>query len=222
MGYTSSALSFMLEDLGKTVILTGSQIPMAEVRNDAVDNLLGALTLAGHFVIPEVGLYFSHHLYRGNRSTKVSAFSFDAFDSPNLKPLATVGIDIDVNWHSIFRPTHIARFSAHKNLKRSVSLLRLFPGITLETVKSFLAPPMLGVVLQTYGSGNAPSNRQDLLDAFKEASKRGVVIVNISQCCMFDNSYISLFTLPQQRLLYQQNMPRERFFWSTACARGQT
>ena len=85
MCYTASALSFMLEELGKTVILTGSQVPMAEVRNDAIENLLGALTIAGHFVIPEVGLFFSHSLFRGNRTTKVDAFSFDAFASPNLK-----------------------------------------------------------------------------------------------------------------------------------------
>lgn len=93
-----------------------------------------------------------------------------------------MGIDIDVNWSNVTRPTHISRFTAHKELNSSVSVLRLFPGITLATVTAFLQPPMRGVVLETYGAGNAPSNRQDLLDTFKEATDRGVIIVNISQC----------------------------------------
>ncbi|KAG0324346.1 hypothetical protein BGZ99_001960 [Dissophora globulifera] len=94
MAYTASALSFMLEDLGKTVIITGSQVPITEIRNDAIDNLLGALTIAGHFVIPEVSLYFSNKLFRGNRSSKMDAIDFNAFDSPNLGPLVKVGINI--------------------------------------------------------------------------------------------------------------------------------
>ncbi|KAF9580728.1 hypothetical protein BGW38_002502 [Lunasporangiospora selenospora] len=94
MAYTASALSFMLEDLGKTVIITGSQVPITEIRNDAVDNLLGALTIAGHFVIPEVCLYFSNKLFRGNRCSKVDAIDFNAFDSPNLRPLVNVGINV--------------------------------------------------------------------------------------------------------------------------------
>ena len=94
MAYTASALSFMLSDLGKTVIITGSQVPFAEVRNDAVDNFLGALTIAGHFVIPEVGLYFCNELLRGNRSSKLNALDLDAFDSPNLSPLVKVGVNI--------------------------------------------------------------------------------------------------------------------------------
>jgi lysophospholipase len=94
MAYTASALSFLLENLGKTVIITGSQVPLAEVRNDAIENLLGALTIAGHFVIPEVSLYFHNVLLRGNRCTKVNAVDFHAFDSPNMRPLVKVGIDI--------------------------------------------------------------------------------------------------------------------------------
>ncbi|KAJ3287973.1 hypothetical protein HK104_008387 [Borealophlyctis nickersoniae] len=149
MAFTASALSFMMENLGKTIILTGSQVPLAEVRNDAVDNLLGALTIAGHFIIPEVGLFFGHKLFRGNRSSKVDAVDFSAFDSPNLRPLVSVGINI---------------------------------GITEATVRAFLSPPIKGVVLETYGSGNAPNNRPDILAAMKEASDRGVVIVNCTQC----------------------------------------
>ncbi|TPX55827.1 hypothetical protein PhCBS80983_g04998 [Powellomyces hirtus] len=182
MAFTASALSFMLENLGKTVILSGSQVPLAEVRNDAVDNLLGALTIAGHFVIPEVGLFFNNKFYRGNRTSKVDAVEFNAFDSPNLRPLVNVGINIDVAWGDILRPTTIAKFRSHKEMEASVATLRLFPGITEATVRAFLSPPIKGVVLETYGSGNAPNNRPDILLALKEASDRGVVIVNCSQC----------------------------------------
>ncbi|KAF9913332.1 hypothetical protein EC991_000094 [Linnemannia zychae] len=182
MAYTASALSFMLEDLGKTVIITGSQVPITEIRNDAIDNLLGALTIAGHFVIPEVCLYFSNKLFRGNRSSKLDAIDFNAFDSPNLPPLVKVGINIDVNWSEVIRPTSLSRFRAHKSMNPNVASLRLFPGITETTIKTFLAPPIQGVVLETYGAGNAPSTRADLIAALKEACDRGVVIVNCTQC----------------------------------------
>ncbi|KAJ3023212.1 UNVERIFIED_CONTAM: hypothetical protein HDU68_008733 [Siphonaria sp. JEL0065] len=182
MAYTASALSFMLEDLGKSVIVTGSQVPLSEVRNDAVENLLGALTIAGHFVIPEVTLFFAQKLYRGNRSSKVDAYSFSAFDSPNMRPLVDVSINIDVSWPDVLKPTTIAKFNAEKRLNPSVATLRLFPGITEATVKAFLSPPIAGVVLESFGSGNAPNNRPEILKAFKEACDRGVVIVNCSQC----------------------------------------
>lgn len=107
---------------------------------------------------------------------------FAAFDSPNLKPLVTVGIDINVSWPDVQKPTTIARFKAHKYLNPSVTALRLFPGITEATVRAFLSEPVKAVVLLTYGSGNAPSNRPELLAALKEASERGVVIVNCTQC----------------------------------------
>ncbi|KAG9294764.1 hypothetical protein G9A89_008243 [Geosiphon pyriformis] len=182
MAYTASALSFILENLGKTVILTGSQVPISEVRNDAVENLLGALTIAGHFVIPEVCLFFNNKLFRGNRVSKINAVDFDAFDSPNLRPLVTVGINIEVNWSEVMRPSHIAKFRAHKILNQNVATLRLFPGITESTVRAFLTQPIEGIVLETYGAGNAPDARQDLMNAFAEASERGIVIVNCSQC----------------------------------------
>jgi 60kDa lysophospholipase len=182
MAYTASALSFMLENLGKSVIITGSQVPLSEIRTDALDNLLGALTIAGHFVIPEVGLFFDNKLFRGNRCSKVNAMDFNAFESPNLLPLVTVGINIDVSWEDVWRPKRIARFKAHKNLNASVATLRLFPGITEATVSAFFAPPMAGVVLETYGSGNALSNRPDILAIIKNACDRGVVVVNCSQC----------------------------------------
>eukprot|EP00301_Raphidiophrys_heterophryoidea_P020800 c5399_g1_i1.p1 GENE.c5399_g1_i1~~c5399_g1_i1.p1 ORF type:complete len:671 (+),score=149.68 c5399_g1_i1:88-2013(+) len=182
MAYTASALSFMFENLGKTIIITGSQVPLTEQRNDARENLLGALTIAGHFCIPEVLLMFNNQLLRGNRSQKVNSSDYAAFDSPNLSPIAKMGITIDVHWQMVYRPTEIKAFGISLEMDPNIGALRLFPGITDQTVKSFLQPPMRGVVLQTYGSGNAPDNRPALLDALAEASKRGVVIVNITQC----------------------------------------
>ncbi|XP_077991940.1 L-asparaginase-like [Glandiceps talaboti] len=182
MAYTASALSFMFENLGKPVILTGSQVPLFELRNDGRDNLLGAIYLAGHMVIPEVTLFFNNKLFRGNRVTKVASHSFDAFDSPNLPPLVIMNVDIEVSWDSIFRSTSTEKFKVHTNMNTNIGLLRLFPGITTSTVKAFLQPPMKGIVLQTYGAGNAPDNRQDLLDVLKKASDSGVLIINCTQC----------------------------------------
>ncbi|XP_005477033.1 60 kDa lysophospholipase isoform X2 [Oreochromis niloticus] len=182
MAYTASALSFMCEHLGKPIILTGSQVPIYEMRNDGRDNLLGALLIAGQFVIPEVCLYFYNKLYRGNRVTKVDAGSFNAFSSPNLPPLATAEVDIAINWDTVWRANTTAKFQVKTELNRNVGLLRLFPGITASTVKAFLQPPMEGVVLETYGSGNAPDNRPDLLEQLKKATDAGVIIINCTQC----------------------------------------
>lgn len=182
MPYTASALSFMLEALGKTVIMTGSQIPLSELRNDATSNLLGALTIAGHYVIPEVTLFFNNHLYRGNRCIKSNLSAFDAFCTPNMKPLAKLGIDIDIDWPAVWRTHEVKPFRARKFMNPNVTCLRLFPGITEATVKAVLAPSVKGVVLETFGAGNAPDNRPDLLKAIKDACDRGVVFVNISQC----------------------------------------
>ncbi|XP_041711035.1 60 kDa lysophospholipase isoform X1 [Coregonus clupeaformis] len=182
MAYTASALSFMCENLGKPVILTGSQVPIYEMRNDGIDNLLGALLIAGQFVIPEVCLYFHHKLYRGNRVTKVDAGSFYAFNSPNLAPLATAEVDIKINWDTVLRANTTTQFRVSTQMNHYVGLLRLFPGITAVTVKSFLQVPMEGIVLETYGSGNAPDNRADLLEEFRNATERGVIMVNCTQC----------------------------------------
>ncbi|KAH8914941.1 asparaginase-domain-containing protein [Atractiella rhizophila] len=181
MAYSASALSFLLEDLGKTVIITGAQIPLSDLRNDAVENLLGALTIAGRYLLPEVTLYFNDALYRGNRCTKQSSVDFDAFTSFNFPPLVKVGINIQVEWDLVLKPTAIKGFRAHKDYNPNVASLRLFPGISAATVRAFLAPPLQGLVLQTFGAGNAP-RRKDLRDALKEAADRGVVIVNITQC----------------------------------------
>lgn len=182
MAYTASALSFMCENLGKPVILTGSQVPIYEMRNDGRDNLLGALLIAGQFVIPEVCLYFHHKLYRGNRVTKVDAGSFNAFNSPNLPPLANAEVDIKINWDTVWRANTTAKFTVNTQMNRNVGLLRLFPGITADTVRAFLQPPMDGIVLETYGSGNAPDNRADLLDEIRKATQRGLIMINCTQC----------------------------------------
>ncbi|XP_031134573.1 60 kDa lysophospholipase isoform X3 [Sander lucioperca] len=182
MAYTASALSFMCEHLGKPIIVTGSQVPIYEMRNDGRDNLLGALLIAGQFVIPEVCLYFYNKLYRGNRTTKVDTESFNAFASPNLTPLATAEVGITINWDTVWRANTTAKFQVSPELNRNVGLLRLFPGITTATIRAFLQPPMEGVVLETYGSGNAPDNRDDLLAELKEATARGVIIMNCTQC----------------------------------------
>ncbi|ORX69955.1 asparaginase-domain-containing protein, partial [Linderina pennispora] len=182
MAYTAGALSFMLQNLGKSVIVTGSQVPIAEVRNDGIENFLGALTVAGHFVIPEVTLYFSNKLFRGNRCVKIDAMDFEAFGSPNLAPLVKVGVDIEVNWPEVLRPNCIMPFCAHKQMNCNVATLRLFPGISAAAIRAFLAPPIQGIVLETFGAGNAPDTRPNILEALAEASERGVVIVNVTQC----------------------------------------
>uniref|UniRef100_A0A8B9S5K4 asparaginase n=1 Tax=Apteryx owenii TaxID=8824 RepID=A0A8B9S5K4_APTOW len=182
MAYTASALSFMFENLGKTVVMTGSQVPLYELRNDGRANLLGALLFAGQFVIPEVCLYFYNKLYRGNRVTKVDAESFNAFSSPNLPPLANAEVDIKINWDTVWRANTKKKFRVHTNMNRNVGLLRIFPGITAAAVKAFLQPPIEGIVLETYGTGNAPNNREDLLEELKKATERKVVILNCTQC----------------------------------------
>jgi lysophospholipase len=181
MAWTASALSFMLEGLDKPVILTGSQIPLVHVRNDAVSNLLGALMMAAHGGVPEVGLWFHHRLLRGNRARKVDAAGFDAFQSANVGPLAELGVDLHLHADRV-RPKPPESFRVRPITRRNVATLRVFPGLTRAILSNVLAPPLEGLVLETYGSGNVPDRDRDLLDALAEASARGVVIVNVTQC----------------------------------------
>lgn len=182
LSYTASALSFMLENLGKTVIITGSQIPIFETRTDGKDNLTSALIIAGNYVIPEVCVFFGALLLRGNRTIKISSNSLDAFDTPNVPCLAKVGINVDVDYRLIFRPCSVDKFTVHTKLDENVGLLRIFPSISALTIRAFLQAPMKGVVLQTFGAGNVPSNREDLVKELKDATERGVIIVNCTQC----------------------------------------
>ncbi|GAB1314942.1 hypothetical protein MFIFM68171_05152 [Madurella fahalii] len=197
LAYTASALSFMMSDLGKPVILTGSQASIFALQSDAVDNLLGSLIIAGTFVIPEVCLFFHHTLFRGNRTTKVSASSFEAFDSPNCDPLAKVtSLGVDVNWSLVRRPTRIAEFQVTKYLDTAhVACLRIFPGIKPEMVDSVLRVPNLsGLILETFGMGNAPGGVDgSLTRVIREAVERGIVIVNVSQCT---NGFVSPLYAP--------------------------
>ncbi len=181
MAYTAGALSFMLEDLDCTVILTGSQIPLSRTRNDAVENLLGALLLAGHYAIPEVGIYFADRLLRGNRASKVDASGFNAFKSGNFPALVRVGVEVDVRW-DLVRPAAPGGLRIAPITNEHVAALRMFPSLSAETLERFLQPPLEGLVLETYGAGNAPDNRPRLLEVIAQAAARGVVMVNTTQC----------------------------------------
>jgi lysophospholipase len=181
MAYTASALSFMLKGLDKTVVITGSQIPLSRTRNDAVDNLLGSLLLAGHYNIPEVGIYFSDRLLRGNRARKVDASGLDAFRTGNFPPLVHVGVEVDVRW-GLVNPPQPGGLDVVPITNEHVAALRLFPSLTADTLERFLQPPLQGLVLETYGAGNAPNNRPRLLQVLSEASARGVIIMNCTQC----------------------------------------
>ncbi len=186
LAYTCSALSFMLRNLGKPVILTGSQAPMLVLQNDATDNLLGSLIIAGHFMIPEVCLFFNYNLFRGNRTTKISASDFAAFASPNFPPLAVISSQkTHVSWDLIYRPTHLKPFSIQTNKANGdVACLRIFPGIQPSLVDAVLKLDGLrGLVLETFGAGNAPGGPDgNLTKIFADATKRGIIIVNVTQC----------------------------------------
>ena len=182
MAYTASALPFMLQGLRKPVVLTGAQIPLSKIRNDARENLITALLIAANYKIPEVCLCFGDKLLRGNRAVKVDADSFDAFESPNFPALGTVGIEIHINWDLVLPPPKTPRHLTVNALDEArVAGLRLFPGISIDIIKNFLQPPIRGLILQTYGMGNAPENLK-LISALKAANDRGVVIVNCTQC----------------------------------------
>ncbi|KAI9884189.1 MAG: hypothetical protein M1823_004028 [Watsoniomyces obsoletus] len=186
LAYTCSALSFMLQNLGKPVIFTGSQVPMVELLNDARGNLLGSLIIAGHYMIAEVALFFHNRLYRGNRVTKVSASDFDAFASPNCPPLASIdSMKTQVSWSLIYRPTHIDPFSIQTDLDIThVACLRIFPGIKPEMVDGVLRLDGLrGLVLETFGAGNAPKGTDSAMTkVIADGVRRGIVIVNVTQC----------------------------------------
>lgn len=187
MAYTASALSFMLEGLAKPVILTGAQLPISEPRSDARENLITALDIASakegnEAVVPEVCIYFDYELLRGNRSKKVESMQFDAFDSGNYPPLAKAGVKIDYN-HSVIRKAETHRgLHLHKAFDPGIAILKLFPGISQPIVESILKTPGLkAVILETYGSGNAPTLPW-LTDALTHAIKSGILVLNISQC----------------------------------------
>ncbi|MDF1677740.1 MAG: asparaginase [Legionellaceae bacterium] len=181
LAYTASALSFMLENLNKPVILTGSQIPLAEVRNDAVDNALTSIWLCTHAPIHEVCVYFNQHLLRGNRTQKVSSTRFDAFDSPNFPHLGEVGTTINLA-NGLLLPEPTLPFRCQALRTAAIANFRLWPGISFDLLEALLNMPVEALVLETYGAGNAPNQSKRFLSLLEAASKRGIILVNKSQC----------------------------------------
>lgn len=188
MAYTASALSFMLENLGKPVIITGSQLPIGEVRTDGEENLITALQVAaardesGKAMVREVAILFENYLWRGNRSTKYSADNFNAFKSDNYPQLAKIGLDIYFNKDALWRGNTDAPLKVNYKMDTAVMYLNLFPGIRESVVRHlFQTPDVKGVVMRSFGAGNGPTNSW-FLDAIREAVARDIVIVNITQC----------------------------------------
>lgn len=188
MAYTASALSFMLENLHKPVILTGSQLPIGTLRTDGKENLITAIEIAaaknpdGTPVVPEVCIFFENELMRGNRTTKINAENFNAFRSFNYPPLAKVGIHIKYEPCLIRKPDFSKPLKAHYLFDTNVVILTLFPGIQESLVTAILnVPGLKAVVMKTFGSGNAPQ-KEWFIRLLKEATERGIIIVNITQC----------------------------------------
>lgn len=186
MSYSASALSFMLENLKKPVVFTGSQLPIGDLRTDAKENLITAIQIAslqqkGKPVINEVCLYFEYKLYRGNRTTKINAEHFNAFTSPNYPPLAESGVHLNVN-HNLLTSKNNKNLVVRKELNDNVAIIKMFPGINESVLSAiFSIPNLKGVVLETYGSGNAPTHDW-FIQILKNAIKNGLFIVNVTQC----------------------------------------
>lgn len=187
MSYSASALSFIFENLSKPIIFTGSQLPIGDLRTDAKENLITSIQIAGlqkngRPVISEVCLYFEYKLYRANRTTKINAEHFQAFASMNHPPLAESGVYLSVNYKALWKPNRKQKTKIHKHLNDEVLILKMFPGISESTVSHILSKKRLkGVVLETYGSGNAPNDKW-FMDLLREHIKNGLRIVNVTQC----------------------------------------
>lgn len=187
MSYSASALSFMLHNLAKPVVFTGSQIPIGVLRTDGRENLITAIEIAatkdskGRAAVPGVSLYFQNRLFRGNRTTKQSAEELSAFASNNYPPLAEAGVSIQYNEQFIARPKSGAEFKVDTALERDVAIVKIFPGLTESILRAMLASGVKGVVLETYGAGNAPT-KEWFIGALREAISKGISIVNVTQC----------------------------------------
>ena len=182
MAYTASALSFMLDNLDKPVIVTGSQIPLSEIRSDGQANLLNSLYLAAHYPIAEVSLFFNNKLYRGNRSTKADSTGFNAFESPNFEPLATAGIQIKVEQGDVIKPGQQARpLSINRIKEQPVGVITLYPGISHQVIANILSQPVNALIIQSYGVGNAPQDPL-LIGEICSAHQREILVINRTQC----------------------------------------
>jgi L-asparaginase len=182
LAYTSSVLSFMLGDIQKPVIVTGSQIPLSKVRSDGISNVMNSLIFACSDKIKEVCVYFNQELRRGNRITKVSATDFDAFISPNYSSLAYVGVNIDLKKKRLWKRDGDATLVSLENCKiPKIAILSIFPGMDIDILDAILKPQLQGLILKTYGAGNIP-NDENIFRSLAKANQRGVVIVNCTQC----------------------------------------
>lgn len=187
MSYSASALSFMFENLSKPIILTGSQLPIGDLRTDAKENLITSIQIAGlqkhgRPVITEVGLYFEYKLYRGNRTTKINAEHFQAFSSLNYPSLVESGVHLAVKDSALWKPNRRRKMKLHKGLDDRIALVKIFPGINRSLLEHiFSKEDLKGVILETYGSGNAPTEEW-FISLIKNTVSRGVVVVNVTQC----------------------------------------
>jgi L-asparaginase len=187
MSYTASALSFMIENLGKPVIFTGSQLPIGDLRTDAKENLITSIQLAalqhkGYPKISEVCLYFEYKLYRANRTTKINAQHFEAFASLNYPALAESGVDLSINESALLVPNRRKKFNVFKELGTGVVLLKMFPGMDSDTFSYIISyPEMKGLILETYGSGNV-TTKSWFLSGLKQVIGKGIPVINITQC----------------------------------------
>ena len=188
MSYTSSAISFMIENLNKPIIFTGSQLPIGDLRTDAKENLITAIQIAsardesGQPIVTEVGLYFEYKLYRANRTTKINAEQFEAFTSPNYPPIAESGVHLKFNKPLLYKSDINKKLVVRKKLEDGIAILKLFPSINKLVVQSILEIPSIkGIILETYGSGNAPTEKW-FLDLVNKALLKGIYIIDVSQC----------------------------------------
>ncbi|XP_066247885.1 L-asparaginase-like [Euwallacea similis] len=190
LAFTSAALSFMFKNLQKPIIITGAQIPIFENPSDAKNNILSALVFASCSDIPEVCVYFSNKLMRGNRVRKMHSTHLDCFDSPNFPTLAETGFHTRIHRQNILQKADRGPLMVQTNLCENIGILYMFPTLTRTQLLSFLEPTLEGVVLITYGAGNIPSHRQDLLDVLRNAVGRGVIVVIVTQCFKGSVSFI--------------------------------
>ncbi len=187
MSYSASALSFMLENLTKPVIFTGSQLPIGDLRTDAKENLITSIQMAsqqknGKPIIKEVGLYFEYKLYRGNRTTKINAEHFEAFESLNYPCLAESGVHLKIFKEYLLKPNFRKKLKVHKIFDSNIALIKLFPGVSKSVLESILNTPNLeGVILETYGAGNTTTEPW-FLDLMKQTLRKGLPVINVTQC----------------------------------------
>lgn len=187
MSYSASALSFIFENLTKPIIFTGSQLPIGDLRTDAKENLITSIQMAalqrkGRPVIREVGLYFEYKLYRGNRTTKITAEHFEAFESLNYPHLAESGVHLKIAYDDLFQPNARKELVVHKNFEADILLIKLFPGASKLVLRPlFENTNIKGFILETYGAGNTTTERW-FTELLKATIKRGIPIVNVTQC----------------------------------------